>query len=149
MFGRERRTIIRDNEADTVEGSHSGIANFQHIFDAPKPVTVGTGGGGLWHLKHDHIVVHKKAKGSVAIGAASLRVHDPRHTFAYLAAQAGADLGDLQQLMGHAGLSMTLRYRGFMPNRSRDVIANLRGRSHGRGLPSGHTERRISRTARN
>ena len=51
MYGDELRTIVWDDEADTVEGDHFGIKNFQRIFDAPKPVTVGTGGGGLWHLK--------------------------------------------------------------------------------------------------
>ena len=51
MYGRERRTILRDDKVGIVEGGHSGIANFQRTFDAPKPATVGTGGGGLWHLK--------------------------------------------------------------------------------------------------
>ncbi len=64
--------------------------------------------------------------GCVYIGSEPLRIHDLRHTFAYLAAQAGADLGDLRDMMGHFDVSMTLRYRGFMPNRARDVIQNLR-----------------------
>ena len=51
MFGRELRTIIWDDEAGTVEGDHFDIKNFQRVFDAPKPVTVGSQGN-EWHL-HD------------------------------------------------------------------------------------------------
>jgi len=65
-------------------------------------------------------------RGCEALGIEPLRVHDLRHTFAYLAAKGGADLGDLQQMMGHERIEMTLRYRGFMPNRSRAVIKNIR-----------------------
>ena len=66
-------------------------------------------------------------EGCRAMGLEPLRVHDLRHTFAFLAAKNGADLGDLQQMLGHERLDMTLRYRGFMPNRSRSIIMNLRG----------------------
>ncbi len=51
-----------------------------------------------------------------------LRVHDLRHTFAYLTAKAGADLGDLQYLMGHSDVSQTMRYRGFIQSRARDFV---------------------------
>ena len=47
-------------------------------------------------------------------GEESMRPHDLRHTFAYLTAKAGADLGDLQYLMGHEDISQTMRYRGFI-----------------------------------
>jgi len=65
-------------------------------------------------------------RGCFDIGVEPLRVHDLRHTFAYLAATAGADLGDLQLLMGHERIEMTLRYRGFIPSRALDVIKKLR-----------------------
>lgn len=57
-----------------------------------------------------------------AIGAPRLRVHDLRHTFAYQAAMHGADLGDLQQLLGHRTLAMTLRYRGYIKSRASSVV---------------------------
>jgi len=44
-----------------------------------------------------------------------------------MAAQAGADLGDLMAMMGHARNKMTLRYRGFLPNRSKSIIETMRG----------------------
>lgn len=51
-----------------------------------------------------------------------LRVHDLRHTFAYLTAKAGADLGDLQYLLGHSDVSQTMRYRGFIQSRAREFV---------------------------
>ena len=54
------------------------------------------------------------AMGLPSTGEESMRPHDLRHTFAYLTAKAGADLGDLQYLMGHEDISQTMRYRGFI-----------------------------------
>lgn len=63
---------------------------------------------------------------STELGIPPLRVHDLRHTFAYLTAKAGADLGDLQYLMGHRDIKMTMRYRGFIPSRASTYVANAR-----------------------
>ena len=60
------------------------------------------------------------------VGLPEVRVHDLRHTFAYLTAKAGADLGDLQYLMGHRDIKMTMRYRGFIPSRASTYVANAR-----------------------
>lgn len=59
-------------------------------------------------------------------GIDKVRVHDLRHTFAYLMGQAGIDLGDLQVLMGHEDISQTMRYRGFI--KSRAIMAIQIGR---------------------
>tara|TARA_R100000935_G_scaffold58591_1_gene96415 strand:- start:3078 stop:4142 length:1065 start_codon:yes stop_codon:yes gene_type:complete len=64
-------------------------------------------------------------------GEEAIRVHDLRHTFAYLTASAGADLGDLQYLMGHSDISMTMRYRGFIQSRARTYVSNMMGKSAG------------------
>lgn len=66
-------------------------------------------------------------EGCEAIGSPSMRVHDLRHTFAYLTAKAGADLGDLQYLMGHEDISQTMRYRGFIQSRARTFVSRARG----------------------
>lgn len=61
----------------------------------------------------------------VAVGAKcgmDVRVHDLRHTFAFLCASAGADLGDIKELLGHEHLNVTMRYRGFVQNRAADII---------------------------
>jgi len=51
-----------------------------------------------------------------------IRVHDMRHTFAFMCASAGADLADLRDLLGHTTLAMSLRYRGFIKTRAADII---------------------------
>ena len=51
-----------------------------------------------------------------------IRVHDLRHTFAWLSARAGCDVGDIQLLLGHKDISQTMRYRGWVEPR---VKANL------------------------
>ena len=53
----------------------------------------------------------------------NVRVHDLRHTFAYLLAQSGADLGDIQLLMGHKDISQTMRYRGWIRSRAEKHIS--------------------------
>lgn len=65
-------------------------------------------------------------QGCAELGLPVLRVHDLRHTFAYLVAQGGADIADLQTLMGHEDISQTMRYRGFVPTRARDAIMAAR-----------------------
>lgn len=60
------------------------------------------------------------------LGYERIRLHDLRHTFAYLTAKAGADLGDLKYLMGHSDISMTLRYRGFIPSRASSSVRSAR-----------------------
>ena len=59
-------------------------------------------------------------------GYEAMRVHDLRHTFAYLTAKAGADLGDLQYLMGHEDIKMTMRYRGFIQSRAKTYVTSMR-----------------------
>lgn len=66
----------------------------------------------------------KKALAGVGIDR-NVRVHDLRHTFAFLCGSAGVDLGDLQILMGHSNISMTMRYRGFIQSRAADVMKNI------------------------
>lgn len=76
----------------------------------------------------------------LAEGDGRIKVHDLRHTFAYLTAKAGADLGDLQYLMGHEDVSMTMRYRGFIQSRARTYVgrarrvADVSGQTSGQGV---------------
>lgn len=73
--------------------------------------------------------------GCFAIGtqcmASGFRLHDLRHTFAYQCAMAGADLGDIKDLMGHEHLDMTLRYRGFVKTKAADIIRKGMGVANG------------------
>jgi integrase len=67
----------------------------------------------------------KRVTKAMGIGDRGMRVHDLRHTFAYLTAQNGADLAELQGLLGHKDIRMTMRYRGFIPSKARDAVAGL------------------------
>lgn len=61
----------------------------------------------------------------VATGAQcgmDVRVHDLRHTFAFLCASSGADLGDIKELLGHGHMNVTMRYRGFVQTRAAEII---------------------------
>ena len=49
MRGREDRSIVWDDEAGSVEGSHSDVPWLRRTFDAAKPVTVGDPGR-TWDL---------------------------------------------------------------------------------------------------
>ena len=49
LRGRELRSIIWDDEAGTVEGDHSKVAEFRRVFAADKPVRIGNPGG-KWDL---------------------------------------------------------------------------------------------------
>lgn len=49
MHGRALRSIVWDDEAGTVEGTHSEVADIQRVFGAQKPVTIGDAGG-TWDL---------------------------------------------------------------------------------------------------
>lgn len=58
---------------------------------------------------------------------APLRFHDLRHTFASWTIQEGASLPELQKLLGHATLAMTLRYAHLSPGHLRTAVARLDG----------------------
>lgn len=51
-----------------------------------------------------------------AAGLADVRFHDLRHTFASWARQAGADIADICEALGHSDVSMTMRYAHIKPD---------------------------------
>lgn len=50
----------------------------------------------------------------------TLRIHDLRHAFAATAVRAGVPLYDLQRLLGHKTMAMTMRYAGHAPANAAD-----------------------------
>jgi len=51
--------------------------------------------------------------------------HDLRHTFASRLAMAAVDVRTIQELMGHATLTMTLRYAHLSPAHKLDAVRRL------------------------
>jgi integrase len=61
--------------------------------------------------------------------------HTLRHTFASWAMMKGASLKELQELLGHASITMTLRYAHLSPERLRSAVGRLDGLTGG-GVPA-------------
>jgi integrase len=51
-----------------------------------------------------------------AAGLEDFKFHDLRHTFASWARQAGADIADVCEALGHSDISMTMRYAHIKPD---------------------------------
>lgn len=65
-----------------------------------------------------------------AVRAAKLvdvRLHDLRHTFASWAVQRGVSLPEVKELLGHATITMSLRYSHLAPEHLRSAVARLDG----------------------
>jgi integrase len=57
--------------------------------------------------------------------------HTLRHTFASWAMMKGASLKELQELLGHASLTMTMRYAHLAPERLKQAVSRLDGLTSG------------------
>lgn len=67
--------------------------------------------------------------------------HTLRHTFASWAMMRGVSLKELQELLGHSSLAMTMRYAHLAPEHLRTAVSRLEG------LTSGATENRAQARA--
>jgi integrase len=88
---------------------------------APSALCFEGKGGGEWTAAS--VTLGKVLRRwTTEVGIDDFRVHDLRHTFAWQCAFHGCDLGELQMLMGHANIAMTMRYRGFIMSKAKGVI---------------------------
>lgn len=122
---RKRGGKTRDTRAIPYAASYRRLV-FPHMLGTSyggNPVfsTVGANAG---HMSNALGRILKE--GCAAIGVTrNVRVHDLRHTFAYLCGCAGMDIGDLQVLLGHSSIAMTMRYRGFIKSRALGVMEKM------------------------
>ena len=56
-----------------------------------------------------------------------MNFHTLRHTFASWAVIRGVTLKELQELLGHASLAMTMRYAHLAPEHLRTAVSRLEG----------------------
>src|SRR5215813_4069328 len=63
-----------------------------------------------------------------AAGIADFRFHDLRHTFASHLVMSGVDLVTVKDLLGHAGINMTVRYSHLVPEHKAQAVAKLEER---------------------
>ncbi len=62
----------------------------------------------------------------VALKIEDFRVHDARHTFASLLGQTGeVELQEIQELLGHESIQMTLRYKHLLPSKTMRSVKAL------------------------
>ena len=71
--GDEPRTVIWDDAAGTVSGTHSGLADIRRAFEAPKPTEVGVAGR-VWSLRDP---AREPAEFLVLLGLLHWEILDP------------------------------------------------------------------------
>lgn len=82
----------------------------------------GKGGGLTLHQDHVDRPLHGALK---LAGLRRLRFHDLRHSFASQLASAGRSLKEVQELLGHQSIQMTMRYAHLAPGRLREAVEVL------------------------
>jgi len=110
---RRERFIPMSNEVHKALKTERRLSRGNYVFV--------NGNGNQWNNNLPRTVkkIFKKA------GIIDASIHTLRHTFASHLAMQGVDIPSIQKLMGHASISVTMRYSHLSPEHLRDSIMNL------------------------
>jgi len=113
--GDSRRIPLNTEAASVLKGWKKQAENP----DAEALVFPGEGGKRLDNINKSWRTAVKLARVS------GFRFHDLRHTFASKLVQKGVDLNTVRALLGHADLTMTLRYSHLAPDNLAAAVAKI------------------------
>lgn len=111
--GRTRHIPLNDEAVGALRGWRKQAA------DGSGLVFIGRFGGELNNVRKAWEGVLKAAR------IEAFRWHDMRHHFASRLVMAGVDLNTVRELLGHAGVQMTLRYAHLAPEHKAAAVARL------------------------
>ena len=107
------RTVVLNSLAFKVLEEMRGLKENDYVFPGKGPQ------GHMTSPRRVFAAVKKEA------GIENLRIHDLRHTYASLAVNGGANLYEVQKLLGHASSQMTQRYAHLSDKAVRDATDNV------------------------
>ncbi len=111
--GKTRHIPLNGTALDTLKKWKSQRGDSDLVF--PSPIS----GGRFDNIRKSWKALTDKAK------LESFRFHDCRHHFASMLVQKGVDLNVVRELLGHANLTMTLRYAYLSPDNTANAVALL------------------------
>lgn len=111
--GRTRHVPLNATALDTLKKWKTQCGDSDLVFTSP--IT----GGRFDNIKKAWVKLTKDAKVS------NFRFHDCRHHFASMLVQKGVDLNVVRELLGHASLTMTLRYAYLSPDNTARAVSLL------------------------
>lgn len=136
LFGLEWENINFDEKYLTVSGSKAKSKVTRHIPLNKEALSILTDwssqkkkkGGLLFPSRDGKPFLTIKKSWMQVLNKANItkfRWHDLRHTFASNLVMAGVDLNTVRELLGHADLTMTLRYAHLAPEHKAEAVAKL------------------------
>ncbi len=118
--GKARQIPINERLAEVLRGVRRGN-QLKSVY-----VFCDTKGRRFYEVKRSFASACRRA------GIEGFRFHDLRHTFASQLVMRGASLKAVQELLGHADLTMTMRYAHHSPEHLKDSVNLLNGMASGK-----------------